>query len=559
MEGNMMSSQLAGVGAFVGLGTTVFVAASGLVIDFNAMIPRPSNNQPAALMQPADENVVAENTENLEQEPSVETAALSTDAPVAEELAPSEISQAVDASAPDWELTGPTFDILRVEPDGSTLIAGRAIPGSDVEIMSGDEIVATTTANAAGEFVALLDDALAIGDYAMVIRSTPPEGEAVMSEQTAIVSIPEDRAQGVLAMVEMPGEASRLISTPQIVADAEETVAAPDEVDVITEVATSATVEPELPELLTLAPEAPTIEIQEPVVSEAQEQPVELQAVAVPPQAAELPELLELGAGTPLFVPTEEQEAEAPVDLAAIEPEPKPEPKPEVEIAVPVDLTVTVEAVEIDGGEVFVAGAATPGAQLRVYANEILLGDVVASEGGRFLVQVERELPVGEYTFRVDMLNPQTAEVVRRAAVPFSRTDETRLAAVAIEPSVQLPATAPAMPDGVSTSDDPADSTAVAVEAELITTLEGAPEVPTEVATLQPTKQSVIIRRGDTLWQISRRVYGKGVKYTTIYLANQEQIKNPGRIWPGQVFDVPDEAQEDAIAFEKHQELRRQN
>lgn len=31
-------------------------------------------------------------------------------------------------------------------------------------------------------------------------------------------------------------------------------------------------------------------------------------------------------------------------------------------------------------------------------------------------------------------------------------------------------------------------------------------------------------RRGDTLWQISRRVYGKGVRYTTIYVANKSQI-----------------------------------
>lgn len=67
---------------------------------------------------------------------------------------------------------------------------------------------------------------------------------------------------------------------------------------------------------------------------------------------------------------------------------------------------------------------------------------------------------------------------------------------------------------------------------------------------------SVIIRRGDTLWQISRRVYGRGVKYTTIYLANQDQISDPGRIWPGQVFDVPRDADEDAEQM--HRTLRDQ-
>ena len=58
-------------------------------------------------------------------------------------------------------------------------------------------------------------------------------------------------------------------------------------------------------------------------------------------------------------------------------------------------------------------------------------------------------------------------------------------------------------------------------------------------AQLQHVDGSVIIRRGDTLWRISRRVYGRGVRYSTIYLANQDQISDPDRIWPGQVFNVP--------------------
>ena len=69
---------------------------------------------------------------------------------------------------------------------------------------------------------------------------------------------------------------------------------------------------------------------------------------------------------------------------------------------------------------------------------------------------------------------------------------------------------------------------------------------------LQQSKNSVIIRRGDTLWQIARRVYGQGVRYTTIYLANEGQINNPDRILPGQVFGVPDEAMPEAEAEQIH-------
>jgi nucleoid-associated protein YgaU len=59
---------------------------------------------------------------------------------------------------------------------------------------------------------------------------------------------------------------------------------------------------------------------------------------------------------------------------------------------------------------------------------------------------------------------------------------------------------------------------------------------------LQPVGSAIIIRRGDTLWRISRRVYGRGVRYSTIYLANQTQIEDPDRIWPGQVFKVPEKS-----------------
>ncbi|MBX9456331.1 MAG: LysM peptidoglycan-binding domain-containing protein [Rhizobium sp.] len=60
-----------------------------------------------------------------------------------------------------------------------------------------------------------------------------------------------------------------------------------------------------------------------------------------------------------------------------------------------------------------------------------------------------------------------------------------------------------------------------------------------EQAPLKKSEGSVIIRRGDTLWQISRRVYGMGVRYTTIYVANKGQIDDPDRIMPGQIFSMP--------------------
>ena len=38
------------------------------------------------------------------------------------------------------------------------------------------------------------------------------------------------------------------------------------------------------------------------------------------------------------------------------------------------------------------------------------------------------------------------------------------------------------------------------------------------------------------------------MRYSTIYLANQEHISNPDRIWPGQVFKVPETSKEGEAA-----------
>ncbi len=56
-----------------------------------------------------------------------------------------------------------------------------------------------------------------------------------------------------------------------------------------------------------------------------------------------------------------------------------------------------------------------------------------------------------------------------------------------------------------------------------------------------PEVNTAIVSRGDNLWRISRRIYGQGTRYTVIYDANQAQIRNPDRIYPGQVFVLPPE------------------
>ncbi len=49
----------------------------------------------------------------------------------------------------------------------------------------------------------------------------------------------------------------------------------------------------------------------------------------------------------------------------------------------------------------------------------------------------------------------------------------------------------------------------------------------------------VIVQPGNTLWQIARQLYGSGVRYTLIFRENNEQIRDPDLIYPGQIFSLP--------------------
>ena len=54
--------------------------------------------------------------------------------------------------------------------------------------------------------------------------------------------------------------------------------------------------------------------------------------------------------------------------------------------------------------------------------------------------------------------------------------------------------------------------------------------------------QTYTVVKGDCLWNIAKKFYGKGAKYTVIYNANKKVIGgNPNLIYPGQVLTIPKE------------------
>lgn len=54
-----------------------------------------------------------------------------------------------------------------------------------------------------------------------------------------------------------------------------------------------------------------------------------------------------------------------------------------------------------------------------------------------------------------------------------------------------------------------------------------------------PKIDTATVTRGDSLWRISQKELGEGIRYTLIYQANASQIRDPNLIYPGQVFVMP--------------------
>jgi nucleoid-associated protein YgaU len=416
----------------------------------------------------------------------VEMAKVDPAAPAVEPAKPAETVTAAPAAA---DPVPPVFGLLRAEPDGSLLVAGQGVPGSQIELLSASTLLGKTKAEANGDFAIVLSEQLKPGDYSLVLRATNPDGKSANSVETATVSIPDQPTGQVLALVEEPGKASRIITAPVL-----ETKAAP-------EPAKPAQVAAASPEP---APVAPVVET--PAAPVAETRPATLEAAP----AAEI------------------AKAEAPVVEAAKTEAP----------AVTLVPEILVEAVELEGRKIFVAGKASKGSTIRLYANDILLGDAKAGATERFLLETEKDLPVGDYIIRADTLAADGVTVLSRAAVPFKREAGEVVAAVA------TPAAEPAL-----AAETPAVQTPVAsAEPSAPAQTDVAVVAATTAPALTKVDSSVIIRRGDTLWQISRRIYGRGVRYSTIYLANKQKVEDPNKIWPGQVMMIPEKTTEGEAA-----------
>ena len=179
---------------------------------------------------------------------------------------------------------------------------------------------------------------------------------------------------------------------------------------------------------------------------------------------------------------------------------------------------VVVETVEIEpGGKFHVSGQARPGAPLRLYLNDSFVTSVTAGADGRFAVTINEGVAAGSYRVRVDEAS-SSGTVRARAEVPFT-----------------APETTASMSAQAATSKRP-DTTGPQLAAAGATVL---PDSGSPSTVVVPKIATTTVSRGDSLWRLSQLTYGAGMRYAVIYKANREQIRNPNRIYPGQIFVLP--------------------
>jgi nucleoid-associated protein YgaU len=329
---------------------------------------------------------------------------------------------AVDKSAaptPVATVQPPEFDIVRVEPSGDSVIAGRGSPGATISLVEGATTLASAVADANGEVV-FLPPPLPPGEHVLALRSVLAGAMPVLSSKSVAVIVPQGK-------------------------------------------------------------NAPS-----PVVA-----------------ASNMP-------------------AAAPAAGGAVNPQPEGTSATSAK-TVPEVAIRTAEA-EV-GGSFFATGHAPPGSQNWLYLNGAFLAKVIADLNGLWSVRVEKGMAPGNYVVRADEVEPQSGKVVARAEVAFNFP--------------ALPATSP---DGAS-AEQPAKSGGSGSSAAQ------PPPGPSPVAESAPASgpaptvvkevRTATVIRGDSLWRISRKMLGRGIRYTQIYEANASQIRNPRLVFPGQVFVMP--------------------
>lgn len=284
----------------------------------------------------------------------------------------------------------PSFDVVRIDPDGSGLVAGRAAAGATVSIILDDETLVEVTTDAAGRFVQFIS--LGSSNKPRVLSLlTSQGGDVQMSDATVIV------APNAVALAQMPPEPGATADAAQpggVATDAAGDITARADAD-----------QEATPDAVTAAAGGRADATPPPDASVNAEAPAGEAEVAAADAPARPPVLMADADG-----------------VRVLQPAIAPDASPEVLSSVALD-TITYDT----GGDVSLSGRATGEGFVNVYINNRRISSAQISVDGVW----ESDLPefsTGVYTLRVDQVDTD-GNVLSRIETPFLREERDSVAA----------------------------------------------------------------------------------------------------------------------------------
>ena len=481
----------------------------------------------------------------------------------------------------------PAFDVVRVEADGSALIAGTAKPGAEVTLMIDGDKLADTTADSTGKFVVFADVGPVETLRELSLSSSGDSSVVVSTEQVLLAPTVQT---------------AKLAPSPAKV---------PENVPVQLETAVVPVVEGDASETNDLPSSATTIKIATQTETQSPT-PTETAAPTETPTPTETPKPTETVTPTTTATPTETatpttiQTATATQTEAIIQTETATMPSVNAQVpagaaAEAKDMTNSVMAVDVAVGEIPVpastATAATDGvSSAAVKGGSDATGGTVAAIATQPASSADTEIAqpaavqsaVGDEAVTNPVPTPKAPkaptviistseglkvlskagkapEVLTSVAldvISYSLQGEVQLAGRA--PSDGLirvyldnqPITdAPVKQDGTWALDMPQVDTGIYTLRLDEVDADGAVNSRIETPFKRESKEvllaetsadgvlapsAVTVQKGSTLWAISRSRYGRGILYARIFEANRDRIRDPDLIYPGQIFKLPD-------------------
>ncbi len=109
----------------------------------------------------------------------------------------------------------PRFDIVRVDPSGHAVLAGRAAPGSEVAVFDGGHEIGRVTADKDGNWVLVPDQPLPPGQSQLTLSAKAKDGTVMRSDGIVAMLVPERSITSAPSAAPGPQEAAAVSGTPK--------------------------------------------------------------------------------------------------------------------------------------------------------------------------------------------------------------------------------------------------------------------------------------------------------------------------------------------------------